>query len=130
MNCKTGLGGVDSVDFGMAALRYDHGVSLVKENATEVGGAPMRRHLVFAGTKGTLEINPIERPCGNGLDLTEIREVYEGDPSVYRRTFPPYGRYTAMLESFASMVRGEKTNPYDYEYERGLHKLILKTCGV
>jgi len=28
------------------------------------------------------------------------------------------------------MVRGEKENPYTYEYERKLHKLILKTCGM
>ena len=128
MNCKTGLDSIDSYDFGMAALKYGHGVSLAKVNATEVGGAPMRRSLIFVGTKGTLKISPIENPCGNGLDRTEICEIYADDPTPRIKTFTPYGRYTKMLEEFAAMVRGEKENPYDYEYERGLHKLILKTC--
>ena len=42
---------------------------------------------------------------------------------------PPYGRYDTMMISFAEYVRGEKQNPFTYEYERKLHKVILKACG-
>lgn len=114
----------------MAVLEYKNGVSIAKVNAREVAGAPMRRSLVFSGTKGTLEIRPIERPIQNGLDVTEIYENYLGDPNVYHKTFAPYGRYTRMLSEFAAAVRGELTPEYSYDYERKLHKLILKTCGV
>ena len=34
-----------------------------------------------------------------------------------------------MMLDFAAMVRGEKQNPYSYEYELGLQKLILACCG-
>ena len=129
-NCNTGMDGVKSCDFGMAVLRYAHGASFTKVNAAEVAGAPMRRSIIFSGTKGTLEIRPIERPVANGLDVTEIYENYIGDSTVHHTIFPPYGRYTRMLSEFAAMVRGEKENPYTYEYERKLHKLILKTCGM
>ena len=40
-----------------------------------------------------------------------------------------YGRYDEMLKNFAAMVCGEAENPYDYEYERQLHKIILNACG-
>ena len=129
-NINTRTNNSPACDFGMAVLRYNNGASIAKVNAVEVAGAPMRRSLVFSGTKGTLEIRPIERPVGNGLDVTEIYENYIVDNSSYRKTFPPYGRYTYMLSEFASVVRGEIKQRYSYEYERGLHKLILKTCGV
>ena len=127
-NSNTGFGGVDSCDFGMAVLRYPLGSSIAKVNATEVGGAPLRRSLIFCGSKGTLEIRPIERPVANGFDVSEIYETYLGDGNIRHTTFAPYGRYTKMLSEFAAMVRGEKENPYTYEYERKLHKLILRTC--
>ena len=39
-----------------------------------------------------------------------------------------YDRYDGMMRNFAEMVR-EKKNPYSYDYELGLYKLILKSCG-
>lgn len=127
-NADLGEEGVDSRDFGLAVLRYPHGASIAKVSAGEIGGAPYRRYVIICGTKGTLEIRPIEYPVGNGLDRTEIKETYLGDGAIKHTTFAPYGRYTRMLSEFAAMVCGEKENPYSYEYERALHKLILKTC--
>lgn len=46
-------------DFGMAVLKYTHGVSFAKTCAAEPGGF-MRRQLVICGTKGTLELRPLE----------------------------------------------------------------------
>lgn len=47
----------------------------------------------------------------------------------HRKTtsFAPFGRYDAMMRSFGEMVL--KKNPIFYEYERLLHKWILKACG-
>ena len=39
-------------------------------------------------------------------------------------------RYDKMMLDFASFIRKEKENPYTYEYEFGLQKLILKASGV
>jgi hypothetical protein len=34
-----------------------------------------------------------------------------------------------MMASFAAMVRGEKENPYAYDYELELYKMVLQCCG-
>jgi hypothetical protein len=33
-----------------------------------------------------------------------------------------------MMRNFAEIVRG-KENPYGYDYELGLYRLILRACG-
>ena len=129
LNTSIGTEGVQSEDFGLAIFKYKNGRSIAKVSAAEIGGAPYRRSIIICGTKGTLEIRPIEYPVGNGFDRTEIKETYLGDKNILHTTFAPYGRYTEMLQSFAAMVRREKENPYSYESERTLHKLILKACG-
>ena len=35
-----------------------------------------------------------------------------------------------MLAAFAAMVRGEKQNPWSYEYEWKLYRTVLAACGV
>lgn len=40
-----------------------------------------------------------------------------------------FNRYNDIIKNFAEMVCGDKDNPYDYDYERRLHKLILRACG-
>jgi hypothetical protein len=39
-----------------------------------------------------------------------------------------YDRYDDMMRNFAELVRG-KENPYSYDYELSLYKLILRACG-
>ena len=39
-----------------------------------------------------------------------------------------YHRYDPMIRNFAELVRG-KENPYSYDYELNLYKLVLKSCG-
>ena len=41
-----------------------------------------------------------------------------------------WGFGPGMLASFAAMVRGEKENPYTYDYELELYKTVLQCCGV
>ena len=64
LNCCTGVNGVTSEDFGMAVLQYKNGVSLAKTTADESGGF-IRRQIVVVGTKGTIEIKPLEIPSGS-----------------------------------------------------------------
>jgi hypothetical protein len=35
-----------------------------------------------------------------------------------------------MMRSFAQMVLGEKENPWSYEYELQLYRIVLAACGV
>ena len=134
LNASTHGDDLPCEDYGMALLHYPTGVSFAKACALEPGGY-MRRQLVICGSRGTIELLPFERGEGRDCVSTDMRECYldqEGKSSWaddgIRTHFPAFNRYDAMLLSFAAMVRGEKENPWDYEYERRLHKLVLRAC--
>ena len=135
MSNPIGTDGVDAPDFGMAIFKYKGIPSFVKSTAVEVGGFE-RRQLVVCGTKGTVEIKPLEWLCSTSpsaiqIQTTGVREAFETGWHTKGNFFntDAYGRYDVMLRAFASYLSGEKQNPFSYEYERNLHKLILKACG-
>ena len=127
-NCSTGYDEVTANDYGMVVFRYKNGVSFAKTCANENGGF-LRRQLVICGEKGTIEIKPLE-VFTKGSHYTVMNEVYstewhkEWDTSKSEA----YDRYDGMMRNFAEMVRG-KENTYSYDYELGLYKLILSSCG-
>lgn len=135
LNAVTGICGVTSTDFGMAAYRYKNGVSFVKTCAAEIGGY-MRRQLVICGTKGTLELNPIEYVIGEiGRDwlYTDYRFTPAGlgwHHKEHMETCARFNRFDNMLRHFAMAVRGEIQTPYTPERELATYKLLLKSCGV
>jgi len=133
MNMPTGMNGVLSDDYGFAVFQYKNGVSFIKTSAAEVNGFN-RRQLVITGTKGSVEIKPLELLMGDKqktygsfttLEMTksgsDCSEIWETDE---------YDRYDAMMADFAAQVRGEYANPYDYDYEIALHKFVMECCGV
>lgn len=133
LNKATGVEGVTSEDFGFAVLEYENGVSFAKINSTEIGGYA-RRQLVVSGTKGTVELKPLEMYIGDmSPDLYTVTTEYSspqwGDMGISRKT-QAYNRYDKMLSSFAAMVRGDIENPYSYDYELNLYKAVLRSCGV
>jgi len=128
LSTSTGIGGISTCDYGMVALRYKNGVSFAKTCDNELGGF-MRRQLVICGEKGTIEIRPLE-VLAEGGQYTVMREVLDSDwcsnGSISQTEV--YDRYDAMMANFADLVHG-KENPYSYDYELGLYKLILRACG-
>lgn len=135
LSCSSGVGETKAEDFGMAAFKYNRGVSIAKSTAIEYGGFE-RRQVVVVGTKGTVEICPLEWADFSRKDIfcpltSTIRETFSEDwhKKAERYNTEVYGRYDAMFEAFGNYVLGNKQNPFDYEYERKLHKLILKACG-
>lgn len=133
LNCATGVDGVTAEDFGMAVLRYKNGASFAKTSALEPGGF-MRRQLVVCGSKGTVQLLPIEAPAFIIDQYADVREVmddiFEWSNDGVRYQTERRSRYDTMLHSFAEYVRGEKENPYSYEYELNLYKLVLRCCGM
>lgn len=136
MNMSTELEGKDIIDYGLALLKYPHGISVIKTAACEVSG-DARRQLVISGTKGTIEIKPLENPhelpgviCPNKISMTVTRTghpvMFADRPEIIN--FPPYGRYDAMMIDFAKTVAGEKENEFDYKKELAVHKLLTKVC--
>ena len=121
---------VTAEDFGMVVFEYENGVSFAKTSAAEIGGFE-RRQLVVSGTKKTVEIKPLEWIIG--CEHVTERYVRES-PDWYKVTKKEqslgYNRYDNMMRSFAQMVLGEKENPWNYDYELELYKLLLKACDV
>lgn len=131
LNRTTGKDGITSDDLGMAVLEYKNGVGIAKTSANEMGGF-IRRHLWVAGTKGSILLQPIENPVEGGLNAVkrEYLDVknYWGD--VEPSSCDTFDRYDGMMAAFASYVRGDKQNPYTYDYELSLYKAVLRSCGV
>ncbi len=127
---------VSSEDFGMAVFKYKNGTSFAKSCANEPGGFN-RRQFVICGTKGTIEIRPLERHDGKGKQYTSVRDVslenaleqlWDADGNRY--STDSYDRYEAMLGAFAKMVAGEMKNPRSYDYELEVYKCVLAACGI
>ena len=128
LSCSTHGDGISTYDYGMVIFKYKNGVSFVKTCANECGGF-LRRQLVICGEKGTIEIKPLEVEVQDGL-YTVMHETYSTDwyePWNETKT-DLYNRYDDMIRNFAEMIRG-KENPYTYDYELNLYKLILNACG-
>ena len=130
LNKSTGVDGVTAQDYGMAVFEYPNGNSFVKACAEEVGGYA-RRQLVVSGSKGTVELKPLEA-VQDGMQYTEKAEYLNPDwhDEVETKRSALYDRYDDMMASFAKMVRGEIKNPYSYDYEHMLYKTILKCCNA
>lgn len=133
LSMPTGIDGVTGQDYGMAVLKYKNGISFVKTSAIECGGF-MRRQLVVCGSKGTVELHPIERYLpGTSNLVADVYECFEQSPFTVapkHRISEPQDRFDHMMEAFAAMVRGEMSNPYTPDYELALYRLVLRCCGV
>lgn len=138
LNKSTGRGGVDAEDFGFAILEYPNGISFVRMSGAEVGGND-RRQLVICGTERTVEIRPLEESMKD--DPTIVAELYskrversilneKGNHESKEYVSTHIGRYNKMMQTFAALVRGEMENPYTYDYELTLFRVLLKCCGM
>lgn len=130
MNKCGGADGVTAEDCGFAVLEYENGVSFVKTCACERGGFE-RRQLVVTGTKGTVEIKPLEDVHYAEGQYTFQKECFSEAWSPLRpqKEFGPFRRYDAMLERFAATVRGEAESLVSPDYEWELYQAVLKACG-
>ena len=128
-NKSSGVYDLSSKDYSMAVFEYEHGASFIKTTQAECGGF-LRRQLVITGTKGRFEVCPLEVSVKYPLQYTEYSECNSTDwnASAERKRSEVYDRYSSMMLSFAQMVRGEKENPYTYDYELQLFKIIKKCC--
>ena len=125
----------ECTDYGFAVLKYKNGCSFIKSCSAEYNGFD-RRQLVVCGTRGTVEIKPLEVHLENGLQHTPYRVTDDrcerniwNDSAQYLDT-DAVDRYDDMMRAFAAYVRGEQVNPYTYDYEKKLFRIFMKCCGV
>ena len=122
-------------DIGFAVFRYGNNASFIRSAGLEAGGFK-RRNIVVVGEKGTMEIRPTEHYIEEGLisdlyiTMIDKNNTDLNGGKTEKITFGPYDRYYEMYDEFIRIVRGEIENPYSYEYEKQLHDILLKACGI
>jgi len=93
-----------------------------------------RRQLVIIGTKGTIEIKPLEMYSGDKLTtygcFTSQDMAKTWSDCSEKWDAEEYDRMDAMMADFAALVRGDYENPYNYDYEIALHGLLMQCCGA
>lgn len=123
------------IDNGLAVLEYPIASAAVRVSVAEIDGF-IHRRLIVCGTKGSVEICPIEMTFARSeehltvrLSLKEATEKYPAGTS-FIDCGPLGGRYDKQLIEFARVVRKEIENPISIEHEYLLHKTLLEVCKV
>lgn len=126
----TGLDGVDVADNNLTVLEYEKMLARIFISSVEVNGFG-RRQFVVSGSKGTVNICPMEKPVHMTYSDTEIADqIYED-----RKVVVPLednsrdGRYDEMLQDFYAYIKGTKENPFTYEHEYAVQKVLDEVVG-
>ncbi|MGE9268462.1 MAG: Gfo/Idh/MocA family protein [Verrucomicrobiales bacterium] len=115
----------------LAVLEYPHTLVSIHSSDAEVAGLPKRR-IKVCGTKGTIELSPLERfdgkPLPLKLTLKEAAGGYQkGEQTV---TFPGRtDRYAEQLIEFAGMIRGTTQSAFTPAHDLLVHEMILAASG-
>lgn len=127
---QTGFEGVYSDDNNFAVLEYDKAIARITNLSVEVNGWGMRRFAVM-GSKGTVEIKPIELNVEMTKSTTAIASNAYQDmkEKVDIKDVPTLSRYDEMMKDFYKSVIGEKENPYSHEHELAVQKTLCRVVG-
>jgi predicted dehydrogenase len=127
---QTGFEDVYSDDNNFAVLEYDKAIARITNLSVEVNGWGMRRFAVM-GSKGTVEIKPIELNVEMTKSTTDIASNAYQDmkEKVDIKDVPTLSRYDEMMKDFYKSVIGEKENPYSYEHELAVQKTLCRVVG-
>ena len=127
---KTQLDGIDLEDNNLAVLEYEKALARVFVSSVEVNGWG-RRQLVVSGSKGTINIVPLENECTMTWADTEIStNPYEDmKQTVPVRDLPKDCRYDDMMQDFYDYVMGTKQNPFSYAHDYAVQKVLYSIVG-
>jgi predicted dehydrogenase len=113
-------------DNQLAVLEYGKASVTLRCNHNDPFGFPRRRFNI-AGTKGGMEIQPLESGRFT-LNLDQARgEFKKGTQTVQLKG----GRsYVAEFTDLARVIRGEKKLSWSYRHDLDVHETLLKICGM
>lgn len=127
---RTGRDGVDVEDNNLSVLEYEKALCRVFVSSVEVNGYG-RRQFVVTGSKGSVNICPIERPTTMTYSDLSIADHHYQD----RKIFVPFedcsegGRYDEMMRDFYCYIMKTKENPFTYEHEYSVQKVLSEVVG-
>jgi predicted dehydrogenase len=114
-------------DNELAVFEYPEATGTIRSALVEVEGSK-RRHLVICGTRGTIEIKPLEPPRLNLALSKSTGKFQSGYQNVALPEMP--GRYDEQLLDFARTIRGEKQPDFLMEHDLLVHRVLLQACDL
>ncbi len=110
-----------------AVLEYPSAIVTVRSVLVEWDGGA-RRQFVVCGTKGTMDIRPIEPPEAR-LTLGNAHGEYRAGRQTLE--FPKgRGRYDGDFWDLAKVIRGEKAFEFTPAHDLAVHETILRASGL
>lgn len=127
---QTGHEGVYSDDNCFAVLEYKKAIARVTTLSVEVNGWGMRRFAVM-GSKGTVEIKPIELDvCMNVSTIDKATSHYSDiKEKVNVEDVSQNVRYDDMVKDLYMYITGNKENQYTYEHELKVQRTLYRVTG-
>lgn len=115
----------------LTIIEYLHATATLRACSCEVDGLQHRR-LIVCGTKGSIELQPLERQDGSEiqfrLTLLEANAKYSAGTHLVKLAGVA-DRYQGQLLELARIINGEIENPYPYEHELLVQEVLLATAG-
>lgn len=126
----TGLDGIDFEDNNLAVLEYKKAPARIFVSSVEVNGWG-RRQLMVSGSRGTINIMPLENECAMTYADTEISTMPYEDmkKTVDVKDIPKDCRYDEMMSDFYGYVTGAKENLFSYEHDYSVQKVLYQIVG-
>ena len=114
-------------DNQLAVLVYDKATVTIRCNHADPFGGPRRRFTV-AGSKGAMEIIPMESGQAT-LFLDAARGSWKKGQQQVKLEVPK-GRYDNDLKDFAQAVQGRKKLAWDAAHDIAVHETVLRASGM
>lgn len=126
----TNLDDVNFSDNNLAVLEYEKALARVFVSSVEVNGFG-RRQFMVSGSKGTVNICPIERPLTMTYSDTIIADASYEDRKIYIpfEDNTASGRYDEMMKDFYAYIKGTKENPFTYEHDYAVQEVLSEIIG-
>lgn len=114
-------------DNQLAVLEFAKATVTLRSNHADPFGGPRRRFQV-TGTKGSIEIMPME--SGELVArFTEAHAPYKKGEQKLKLEVPK-GRYDQEFVDLAKVIRGEKQLAWSAEHDIAVHETVLRAAGV
>jgi len=121
----------DAMNNCLAVLEYPQAHAMLSACSREVDGLNHRR-FKLSGTRGTIELCPLERFDGQPLTLRLV--LQEGNAAYGAGTHVvdfgvQHDRYREQLQELARVINGEIANPYTYDHDYLVQEVVLAASG-
>lgn len=128
---SSNVAGVTCDDITSAILQYDHAIARVSSTSLDWDGWD-RRCFSVVGELGTAHIQPMEVPCRmtfapKRTSGTAMRKMAQ--PVELPAVDSMENRYDAMLLGFYDYVTGRQENPFSYDHEYAVQKVLWDAVG-